>query len=146
MLNSSVCYCCGCSPDYYSRTEHSIKRSLDQQYSGSLHYKRRVLTPSPGKPQVAICFIRKTGMVPLEKQLDPSGPIASRRRSIWPSVIYMVTKYRFQEPPPLHTHTHLFLLCAYFCHSKNNQVRLTYRTVRNYTDGQKKRFNIILSG
>ena len=25
-----------------------------------------------------ICFLKKTGMEPLEKQLDPSGPIASR--------------------------------------------------------------------
>ena len=28
----------------------------------------------PGKSQVAICFLRNTGAVPFEKQLDPSGP------------------------------------------------------------------------
>ena len=36
-----------------------------------------------------------------EKQLDPTGPIAFRRRSIWPSVKYVGDfKKRCQEPPP----------------------------------------------
>ena len=37
--------------------------------------------PPPGKSQVAICFLRNTGTDPLEKQLNISGPVASRGRS-----------------------------------------------------------------
>ena len=33
--------------------------------------------PLPGKSQVAICSYRNTCTVPLEKELDHSGPIAS---------------------------------------------------------------------
>ena len=43
--------------------------------------------PDPtGKSKVAICFLRNIGTDPLEKQLDPLGPIASRGRSVRPSV------------------------------------------------------------
>ena len=40
------------------------------------------------KSQVAKGFLRNSGMDPLERQLDPLGPIASRRRSVRPSVKY----------------------------------------------------------
>ena len=46
----------------------------------------------PGKSQVAIGFLRNSGTdppPPLEKQLYPSGPIASRGRSVGPFVIYV---------------------------------------------------------
>ena len=43
----------------------------------------------PGKSEVAIDFIGTTGADPLEKQLDPLGPIACRGRSVRPSVIYV---------------------------------------------------------
>ena len=57
---------------------------------------------SPGKPQVAICvcFLRNTGTDPLEKQYDPSGPIASRGRSIPPSVKYVDFFKRKVFSPP----------------------------------------------
>ena len=43
----------------------------------------------PGKSQVGIGFLRNTGTdSPLEKQLDPMGPIVSRGRYVWPSVKY----------------------------------------------------------
>ena len=45
--------------------------------------------PPLGKSQVAICFLRKSGTDPLKKQLDPMGPIASRGRSVRPSVKYV---------------------------------------------------------
>ena len=38
----------------------------------------------PWKSQVAICFLKNTGMVPLE-----NGPIASWGRSVQPSVKYI---------------------------------------------------------
>ena len=41
------------------------------------------------KSQDAICFLRNPGTDPHEKQLDPSGPIASRGRSERPSVKYV---------------------------------------------------------
>ena len=44
---------------------------------------------TPGKSQVAIGFLRNSGTDPLKKQLDPSGPIASRGRSIQPHVKYV---------------------------------------------------------
>ena len=37
---------------------------------------------------MAIGFLRNTGTDPLEKQLDPSGPIASGGRSVRPSLKY----------------------------------------------------------
>ena len=40
----------------------------------------------PGKSQVAIGLLRNTGTDPLEKQLDPLGPIASQGRFVRPSV------------------------------------------------------------
>ena len=39
-----------------------------------------------GKSQVTIGILRKTGTDHLEKHLDPLGPIASRGRSVQPSV------------------------------------------------------------
>ena len=52
--------------------------------------------PSLGKSQVAIDFLRTS----LEKQLDPSGPIASRRRFVRPSVNYVdYLKTEFYDPP-----------------------------------------------
>ena len=45
--------------------------------------------PPPGKSQVAIiCFLRNTGTDPIEKQLNPRSPIASRETLVRPSVKY----------------------------------------------------------
>ena len=47
-----------------------------------------------------ICFLRNAGMEPLDKQLDPSGPILPRERSVWPSVKYVDDKKKgFQDTP-----------------------------------------------
>ena len=40
------------------------------------------LPPPPGKSHVAICFLRYSGTDPIEMQLEPMGPIASRERSV----------------------------------------------------------------
>ena len=42
-----------------------------------------------GKSPVAIGFLEVLVQTPLEKQLDPSGPIASRGRSARPSAKYV---------------------------------------------------------
>ena len=42
-----------------------------------------------GESQVAIGFLRNTGTNPLEKQLDPKVTIASKGRSVRPSVNYI---------------------------------------------------------
>ena len=64
----------------------------------------------PGKSQMAEGFLRNFGMDPLENQSDPLGPIASRGRSIWPSVKYFddLTKKRSQDPLP----DGIFWICA----------------------------------
>ena len=46
-----------------------------------------------GKSQF-ICFPRNTGTDPLEKQLEPSGPIASRGRSVQGPVASRVRSLR----------------------------------------------------
>ena len=58
--------------------------------------------PFHGKAQATLGFPSNTGTDPLAKQLETSGPIASRGRSVRPSVNYvdMMTKKGFQEPPP----------------------------------------------
>ena len=58
--------------------------------------------PFHGKAQATLGFPSNTGTDPLAKQLETSGPIASRGRSVRPSVKYvdMMTKKGFQEPPP----------------------------------------------
>ena len=43
----------------------------------------------PEKSRVAMIDLRNSGTDPLEKQLDPSGPIASRGRFVRPSVKYL---------------------------------------------------------
>ena len=45
-----------------------------------------VRTPSPGKWQVVIGFLRNTCTDPIERQFDPLGPIASRGMSVQPPV------------------------------------------------------------
>ena len=49
---------------------------------------QRVQIP-PGKSQMAIGFVRNSGTDLLEKQVDPSGPIASRGRYVLTSVKYV---------------------------------------------------------
>ena len=49
-----------------------------------------VLTPTPGKSQVAIVFLwKKNAAGPLKKQLDSSGLITSQWRSVLTSVKYV---------------------------------------------------------
>ena len=58
---------------------------------------------TPGKSQVAISFLRHLDIqlqTPIEKQLDPSGPIASRGRSVRPSVKYVDNLKQFSGYPP----------------------------------------------
>ena len=50
--------------------------------------QRDGLVPS-GKSQVAIGFLRNSGMDPPQEAIGPEGPIASRGRSIRPSVKYV---------------------------------------------------------
>ena len=38
---------------------------------------------------MAIGYLRYTGTDPLEKQLDPLGPIVFRGRFVWPAVKYV---------------------------------------------------------
>ena len=54
-------------------------------YSGGQGAGDQNPPPQPGKSQVAIGFLRNSGTDPLEKQLDPMGPIASKGRSVRPS-------------------------------------------------------------
>ena len=42
-----------------------------------------------GCPQVSIGFLKNSGIDPLEKHLDPLGPIASRGLSVRPSEKYI---------------------------------------------------------
>ena len=42
-----------------------------------------------GKSQVAIGFLRNSDTDPLEKQIDPLDPVASRRSSVQPSMKYV---------------------------------------------------------
>ena len=51
----------------------------------------------PGKIKVAIFSLEILIRTPHEKQLDPSGPIASRGRYVQPSVKYVV--YKFSGSP-----------------------------------------------
>ena len=48
---------------------------------------------SPGKIKVAIFSLEILIRTPLEKQLDPSGPIVSRGRYVQPSVKYVDDKF-----------------------------------------------------
>ena len=45
--------------------------------------------PPSEKPKEPIGFLRNTSLDPLEKQLDPLGPIASKGRFIQPFVKYV---------------------------------------------------------
>ena len=56
--------------------------------------------PHPGKSQVAIGILKNNGTEPLDKQLDPSSPLAYRGRSVQPSVKYVADKKSCQEPSP----------------------------------------------
>ena len=49
-------------------------------------------------PDVSLGILVRT---PFEHQLDPSGPIASQGRSIWPSVKYLDLKKSFLTLSPL---------------------------------------------
>ena len=48
--------------------------------------------PPPGKPQVAVGFLKTLVRIPLEKHLDPLRSFASRGRFVWPSVTLMPEK------------------------------------------------------
>ena len=63
----------------------------------------------PGKSQVTISFLRNSGTDPPQEaigeaigpfaSLDPLSPIASRRRSVRPSINTLMTKKSFQDSP-----------------------------------------------
>ena len=75
----------------------------------------------PQKPQVAKVVLRNTGMESLEKQLDPAGPIASRRGSVQPSVKYVDEQQNTTSGPPyelfcaLPSSQHFFSHAVTFC-------------------------------
>ena len=55
--------------------------------------------PPPGKSQVVIRFLRTACTDPLREAI---GPVGSRRRSIWHSVVYtLLTTKTFLRTPPL---------------------------------------------
>ena len=53
---------------------------------------------TPGKSQVAIGFLRNSGTDPSREAIGPRGPIASRRRPVWPSVKYVDDQNTCQDP------------------------------------------------
>ena len=60
----------------------------------------------PGMSQVAKVSLEILVRTPLEMQLDPLGPTASRGRIVRPSVKYVDEKKNVLVPPPPPQHTH----------------------------------------